>query len=151
MASSLVFPEECFALQELSNAARTRKEMCRAASQLVEDSDMMKTGSRTVQALAGSGHRVLSCASFPPEFVMAGGEVRTGLNEVRTGLMKMCEAAENDPTLRPALQERWPKIERFVIPNDDARVALRGQTGIRAVETIEKESIIRPFQVPLAT
>ena len=143
MASSLVFPEECFALQELSNAARTRKEMCRAASQLVEDSDVMKTGSRTVQALAGSGHRVLSCASFPPEFMMTGCEVRT--------LMKMCEAAENDPTLRPALQERWPKIERFVIPNDDARVALRGQTGIRAVETIEKESIIRPFQVPLAT
>jgi hypothetical protein len=117
--------------------------MCRAASQLVEDSDMMKTGSRTVQALAGSGHRVLSCASFPPEFMMAGCEVTT--------VLKMCEAAENDPTLRPALQERWPKIERFVIPNDDARVALRGQTGIRAVETIEKESIIRPFQVPLAT
>ena len=62
-------------------------------------------------------------------------------------VMEMCEAAENDPRLRPALRARWPKVEEFTIPNDDPRIDLRGQRGLRATEIIEKHAIILPYQV----
>ncbi len=64
-------------------------------------------------------------------------------------LLRLCDAAENDPALRPALQGRWPAVERFVVPDDDPRVALRGQFGLRAAQDIEPHTVISPYQVRL--
>jgi len=64
-----------------------------------------------------------------------------------TDLMKVVAAAEDDPTLRPKLKQRWLKVESFTIPPDDPRTGVRGDMGLRAAQPIKKGSIICPYQV----
>ena len=60
--------------------------------------------------------------------------------------MRRCEAAETDPSLRPALRASWPKVEPYRVADDDPRVKLRGQRGLRAAQAIKKHSVIGPYQ-----
>jgi hypothetical protein len=60
--------------------------------------------------------------------------------------MKRCEEAENDCNLRAELRARWPKVDSYVIADDDPRVKLRGQRGLRAAQPIKKNTLIRPYQ-----
>ena len=62
-------------------------------------------------------------------------------------VMRRCEAAETDPSLRPALRASWPKVEPYRVADDDPRVKLRGQRGLRAAQAIKKHSVIGPYQV----
>ena len=61
-------------------------------------------------------------------------------------VMRRCEAAETDPSLRPALRASWPKVEPYRVADDDPRVKLRGQRGLRAAQAIKKHSVIGPYQ-----
>ncbi len=60
--------------------------------------------------------------------------------------MRECEAAEKDPSRRPALRASWPKVKPYVVADDDPRVKLRGQRGLRAAQAIKKHSVIGPYQ-----
>jgi hypothetical protein len=62
-------------------------------------------------------------------------------------MMARVAEAEDDPDKWPEFRSQLPKIEPFRVGNDDPRVPLRGEWGVRAAQHIRKDTLIFPYQV----